>query len=937
MFACALFAAVVRAEEPMLARLSPDLAVFPQFFSVAQGTDRQLYVGGIDGILRNDGGRWIWEHSPKPGPVRALLVDARGRVWYGGSDSFGYLQTLPTGEQQYVDLAPQFSADLHGEQFSDVWRVVQYRGLFWFQALRDLFAVDAQGHRVGYWHRDQRFGFVGAVHGDLWVQWRGEGMRRWDGKQFTAVPGTQAFAAPYVYDLFSLPDGGLLAHQPGKGLFFWRAGATAAIADAAPGDDMAHIQTGVAIPGGRFAFAGDDGRLRIFDLAQRRFQSTPIGHSFISQVTLDRDGALLAVDNSGVVRLRWPPRWSRYGDSDGVAGDVHAIDAIDGDLYLCGSAGVQSTHLSSGVPMLPVQDRKWSVGECWQVVKENDALLVAGSLALAQITGDHEKLVSRDDLYPRALLVDPADRSRLWVGTEHGAALFHLDASGISEVGELGQIGWRAATLAPAPGGAWVGSDNHGLALARADAKAPQGFTLQPWGADRGVLAGPSGEVQVSALPDGVYASSQRGLFRYRDGRFVPDDAGGLAPLLAEGEVVRLLSAQDDDRWAFSYHTVFRKARGGRWRVVLVGDPNIGAIESLLDEPGNDALVGTSGQLLRFHVADGSAGEGKSGGVRVTAMRLERGGEPAQLLALDRPPQVMASGGGIDFDLGFTDFATGADKQYQVWMEGLSKSWSAWSPQASYRFFALPPGRYALHIRARGADGGPVDGVPFAFSIVPRWYERAMVIPLLIVGVCALVAAALIQRQRLRVRRLRLRNRELDRLVRERTLDLERFNLRLQDLADRDGLTCIANRRRFDAFLGECLPRATGRGQALGLAMVDVDHFKRFNDGHGHQAGDDILRKVACLLRDGVRGDTLVARYGGEEFALVAPGCDLAAMRELAERLRAQIAASDLGVTVSIGICALDPGLPESAHVLLARADAALYRAKEGGRNRVIA
>jgi diguanylate cyclase (GGDEF)-like protein len=938
MLICMVAFIAARADEPMTTRIAPDLRVYPQFFSIAQDSARQIYVGGTDGILRYDGGRWIWQPSPKHGPVRALHVDADGRLWYGGSDSFGYLQTLPTGEQRYVDLAAQFAKDLHGQVFSDVWSIGEFRGTIYFVALRDMFAVDAGGRPVGYWHRPERFGEIGVVHGELWMQWRGEGLRRWSGGAFVPIAGTQAFGGSPLYDLFPLADGSVLVHDVAAGLSLWQQGKVTRLDDAALQSDLLHLNRGVAIGAERFAFAGDDGRLRVFDLTRRRFDSVPVGTGFMSQMVLDKDGALLAIDNQGVVRLPWPPRWSRYRSVDGVVGDLHKLGQIDGRLFVCGSAGVQETTVADGALTLPLHDRSWTASECWQVVGVGDALLMAESGALMRIDGDRATAVSADDLYPRALLVDSVDPAHLWVGTEHGPALLKRDGVGYSELGRIADTGWRITTLAPASRGVWMGSDNRGLFLAQADAKAPHGFSVEHWGAEHGVPVGDAGEANVFALPEGVYVSTGRGLFRFANGRFVKDDFGGLQALLANDEAVQLAAADNGDRWAFNYHTVYRRPAGGRWQVALVGSPANGTFETLLPLPGGDALIGGTGNILRFRNAGAVSGDsGNHATVRVTAVRLNREGREAELMPLDRQPQVQPKGGSLDFDLGFSDYDVAEDnKQYQVRLEGFSKGWSDWSRQSSYRFFALPPGEYTLRIRARREYDAAVEGEPFRFTIVPRWYERKWAIPFLVLVLSAAIAAALIQRQRLRVRNLREHNLELDRMVHARTQDLERVNLRLQDLADRDGLTDIANRRRFDDFLKQCLQHARERRQPLGLAMVDVDRFKQYNDKHGHQSGDDILRKVARQLKDGVREDTLVARYGGEEFVLVAPGCDLDVMRDLAERLRTQIAASLEGVTVSIGICAFDPATPADAETLVARADAALYRAKDEGRNRVV-
>jgi diguanylate cyclase (GGDEF)-like protein len=937
-FACALLAlagVVARADEPMATRITPDLRVYPQFFSITQDTQRQLYIGGTDGILRHDGGRWIWQPAPKRGAVRALHVDAKNRVWYGGTDSFGYLETLPTGEQRYVDLAPRFAGDLHGQSFADVWGVAEYKGTIWFEALRDVFEVDASGKRLGYWHRPERFGFVGDVRGELWLQWRGEGLRRWNGRDFVPIAGTQMFAKSPIYNIFALADGSVLVRDIASGITLWRDGQATRIDDPALQDDISHLAQGVDLGNGRYAFAGDDGRLRVFDLARRHFESLLVGTGFLGQVTLDRDGALLAIDDQGAVRLPWPPRWSRYGGNDGVTGDLHTLVQVDGRMFLCGSAGVQETKLVDGALATPLQAQRWTHEECWQMLRAGDALLMAESLSLMRIDGDRATPVSANDLYPRALLIDPTDATRLWVGTEHGPVLLQRDGAGFSEIGRVADPGWRVTTLAPAPQGVWMGSDNKGLSLVRVDAKAPHGFTVESWGAQRGLQVGDSGEADVFALPEGMYVSTGRGLFRYVDGRFVKDDFGGLQKLLAADETVQLWAADNSDRWAMSYHTVYRRQKGGPWEVALVGSPVVGTFETLLPLPSGDALIGGAGGVLRFHNNRTASVDSSHPTVRVTAVRLNREGRPPKRLPLDVSPRLEPRGGSVDFDLGFTDFDAGEDKQYQVRVEGFSKGWSDWSRQSSYRFFALPAGDYALRIRARREYDEPVEGQPFRFTIVPRWYERPWAIPLLVLLLSAIVAAALVERQRIRVRRLREHNLELDRLVHARTQDLELMNLRLQDIADRDGLTDIANRRRFDAFLEQCLQRARERKQSLGLAMADVDRFKPYNDVYGHQAGDEVLRRVAKLLAEGVRGDTLVARYGGEEFALIAPGCDLATMRDLAERLRAHVAANLGGITISIGICAFDPAVPETAEELIARADAALYRAKNAGRNRV--
>ena len=185
----------------------------------------------------------------------------------------------------------------------------------------------------------------------------------------------------------------------------------------------------------------------------------------------------------------------------------------------------------------------------------------------------------------------------------------------------------------------------------------------------------------------------------------------------------------------------------------------------------------------------------------------------------------------------------------------------------------------------------------------------------------------------------------LERQVAERTRELSEANRRLQQLSECDGLTGIANRRKFDAVWEMEWQRAVRQRLPLAVAMIDVDHFKAYNDHYGHQAGDDCLRQVAqALATTAQRSSDLVARYGGEEFVVVLPSLTAQQALHVAERLRAAVA--DLGiphsgnsaapvVTVSIGVAWRTPELNAQPTDQLVEADTLLYQAKSQGRNSV--
>jgi diguanylate cyclase (GGDEF)-like protein len=171
-------------------------------------------------------------------------------------------------------------------------------------------------------------------------------------------------------------------------------------------------------------------------------------------------------------------------------------------------------------------------------------------------------------------------------------------------------------------------------------------------------------------------------------------------------------------------------------------------------------------------------------------------------------------------------------------------------------------------------------------------------------------------------------------------LAFSRYQWRLEEMASTDKLTGLLNRHAFTILIGKLLAEYRRAPQPIAILMVDIDHFKGINDKHGHLAGDTVLEKVAQVLQNGLRASDLAVRWGGEEFLLVLKSCDLAEAQRIAESLRQKIEVTSITVsgqpvpvTVSIGVSLYDS--VESSGQAVDRADAALYQAKNAGRNRV--
>lgn len=398
----------------------------------------------------------------------------------------------------------------------------------------------------------------------------------------------------------------------------------------------------------------------------------------------------------------------------------------------------------------------------------------------------------------------------------------------------------------------------------------------------------------------------------------------GLVAFDPDSGVIRRFRASDGITDGFNNRTSFAAPDG---TLYFGGVQGITAI--------NPSAVHSVAHAPQVSITDISVdGKSLSEAMRPAGVRLE--GAVTSPRSLTLPPEATV----FSIEFAALHFTAPSESRYRYRLNGFDPDWR--EVDASHRnatYTNLDPGTYGFEVRAKGADGIWGDVHPqIAIEILPPFWKTLwfrLLVLLLLAGLIVLV-------YQLRIRALKQTHVMLEQLVSDRTKELEESNAKLATLSQMDGLTNITNRRGFDAALVAEWAQSQRSGKPVALAMIDVDHFKRYNDHYGHQAGDQCLREVATAISmHARRASDLPARYGGEEFVLLMPQCNARDAHTIASALCRSISSkllpheeSPFGVvTVSIGVFAMVGSPNRSPAQLVEGADKALYKAKEGGRN----
>jgi len=965
----------------------------PNVSALLQDAEGYIWVGTTQGgLARFDGQRFKSfvhrEDDPASLPgdfILALGVDGKGRVWAGtasgdvafydkDSDSFRSFPEPP-------GVPPRGSGlKLIGDG-DGVWVASSNTGLERIDA--------ASGAIIHFSHRDgdpaslpsDRVRSLFLDEGDLWVgTYWGLVRRAKGGQSFDAVPIIGGHGRPFedmVVGMTRAGDGHI-----------WFATAQSGIGRIEPSSAADPRPVGRILPGQPPEVAGGPLSLALTEAIPGEIWVARVsggiaaidmatGHARLLQHDPSQPYSLADDTVRALIRDRSGLVWA--GTNHGLSRTDPRSSVVDTVLPTATKAGGLPDGDIMGVAATPD-------GRAWLGTKEHGVVaLDPANGTLTPIPGDAEIV---GDGIVDSLSVGPD--GALWVAAGNGRALYRYDpATGKLARHPFPRVNNEARRMLAqlwAGGELWLAAGG----LVRYD-PATDSFRTYRHGLDIGTLVDDSANAVQEAGPGSLWVGTQRGLDRFdiASGRFrhlsydpaatdslpgnyiaaiLTDRRGRLWVGTASGIGVADQASAENPKFRRigtaqglpnnNIDALQEDAAGHIWASTADGlavvDPDTltarplgpggaagGAvsaywINSVARLPGGELLFGGLGGLSVVH-PERLAAWTFHPPVVVTGLRID--GKPAPGRTSSGPLVLRPSDTSFEVEFASLDYSAPDRLRYAYQLEGFDRDWIDTDAQRrSAAYTNLAPRRYRLLIRGSNRDGVWSDTLTLPIEVRPAWWQSWWFRALVLLAALGWVVAVI----QVRTAVLRHRREELEGLVAAQTRELVEANHRLEELAARDPLTGIFNRRHFIDRAERELERARRGGHRTSVLLIDIDHFKRVNDTHGHEAGDDVLRAVCARLAGGLRDADLLARLGGEELGVLAPETDTASALVVAERLRQSVASgpyaageAKLVITVSIG-SATTGEADEPLKSLMGRADKALYAAKAGGRNRVV-
>lgn len=921
--------------QPSLTRYSPaDTDAHPYSFSVLALEDGQIYVGNSDGLLRYFGQRWQRIPMPGAGAARSLAFGADGKVYVGGYQNFGVLKRGVDGRNEIVSLESGFFPDSVGAPLGEVWDTAAVADGVYFATSRQIFFVGYDGRQASISLPGKLLAMfspggppVVVLRDRRMFQLHGKELRPW----LTAAGRVRGLVRQGPSQYWLLTDTGNLYRIDGDQAVPREHAAEAMLKTANP-------YTMIALPDGGYAIGTLSGDIVRVNADFTSYSVWPTGPAPVLGLAVDRENHLWAATETDIVRMSLSEAWSLIDRSHGLRGGVTHAAEYQGRLYVSTSVGLfGAIRDDSGAA------RFETVALAQNEV--NDLLATPIGLLLGAREGiylwrDQQLLPLVGDMLVWRLIPSRYVPGRIYAVEDTGLVVLDRQGEGFAVVQRFSDPSFRFDEIAEAADGSlWVDrllADPMRFAMQEGHRLgAPEEFKL-------GDQRDPDHSAAVLDIDGQVLVSTDSALLAWDGQRFAPVErhpliVAGLAP----SSDVRVRTCGDGSVFAFNARRLLRRDPDPAQPFVELR-PMDGGARGIVDvQCGDDngrAWIGTWSGMVRFDPRAARTPPLRAAPV-MERVRMDVEGGKIRWLPLKPESIEVEKFRQIRFEYASPVISTRL--HYQSRLLGHERNWVDGGTEGSREFSSLAPGDYSFEARALDETGVAGPPLRYAIHVSAAWYQSGLAMFAALAWIVVLFLLLL----RWRSRTLERRNHELETLVSERTEalalrshELELANKRLSELADLDGLTGVANRRKLEFETDNAWLAARAADAHLAMLLIDVDHFKQFNDTYGHALGDERLKAIAERLSGWVGPGELLARYGGEEFVLLMPGSSIEVALERADAIRRDARhAGQEGTrsSVSIGIAERLKHKPNDAAQLFEFADLALYRAKNAGRDRI--
>lgn len=961
---------------PFIRNFSPaDYGGAPQNWAVVQDHDGVIYVGNVsDGLFAFDGARWRRSSIPNRSAVRSLGMDAEGRIYVGAVGEFGYLQPDGMGQMRYVSLLDKVPPEQR--DFTDVWNTINTRDGIYFTTRSYLFRVVKDTVQV--LPADTGFHTVFGAGGALYVRQYERGLMQVTADGLAMVAGGERFADARIFAIVpwrgpNAREGELLIgtrgdgwwHFDGHGYQRWSEAADAAIKDL-------NIYGARWLSNGLLAVAVPSVGVLILDkggnVVQKLDRTSGLANNNVNSLFEDRQQGLWVTSDVGVSRISIARPITAFDERNGLLGAVIVVARHQRKLYAGTTDGL--FELTESGPDGPHFIRVEAVkGGTWSLLDSGHGLII-GSTRGTYILRDGHITSTRVGLeHPVSMLRSHRDPDRIYLGLSSGLASIRWNGRSWAEEGAIGNFDDEIRSmLEDDQGQLWLGTWNSNVlhvipAPAAAAGDGTGAAAVKKFNHRQGI---PPGEVAVMRIDGEFRVGSAEGIFLFDaiEQRFVPDPR--FADMFQQGSRQMTLVEQDAEGVLWMYVQDIRdgvretgravRGKNDHWRWQPSPLQPLAGLNMLAIRPEPDGVVWFSAEQGLFRYAP-SARRAEEGGFAtlLRAISTKDGTRLSSSAGTDMAVPIAFGNNALRFEFAAPSFDNLEANRFQTQLSGLDDAWSPWSDEAYRDYTSIPDGEYRFQVRSQNVYGDIGKAAVFDFEILPPWYRTWWA--WLLWSVLAAIGLALVVFWRSTA--LRRRNRTLQALVEQRTMELQAAVTALSQQNITDPLTGLKNRRYLQDHIAEDVAMAarqnrrgaddlptSGNNTDMAFLMVDIDHFKQVNDTYGHAAGDLVLQQMRDILVRAARESDTPIRWGGEEFLIVARFTKPKSGALLAERLRTMVAAYPFEVgngvvihcTCSIGFASYPffPSAPTAVswEQVVNLADECLYAAKRGGRNR---